>query len=391
MMHVYVCARYSGGLTANGFETSNAYVHEAFNHVSSSQHHQIFCHEAVRKPPAPPPPPPIVVFIESPLSQPRHLNRDVLAQGSQSGRHILWPPRLASQRCNWFDLSNLRRLSLRDVAIPPEVMHLMCSALQSANLQSLDLTNCGLTDGAAEALLPLVKTSSDLTDLQLSHNRHLCDKEPIDHIVAVNVFVKNDLQGLLQCPPELHLDDLSPLNHASRIKFLAEVILSKKFECSGLRRLSMRNVLIPPEVMHLMCSALQSANLQSLDLTNCGLTDGAAEALLHLVKSSCLTDLQLGDNNCSSAGLLRIIQECSPRLVILNLENSKSLTQLPSSLTAFTELTSLHIDGCTEMYSLPQWLTGLTAIVKLSLINCAVHYPPPSHQASAEQVRSFFA
>jgi Leucine-rich repeat (LRR) protein len=113
--------------------------------------------------------------------------------------------------------------------LPPDIMQLVCTALQSATLQALDLTNCGLTDDAADSLSLLAKSTTALTELHLSGNRLSPSiTMPIHDTVAVNAFVEDMFQGLLICPHELQIGKLSSLNSASRIKILAEVILAKK-------------------------------------------------------------------------------------------------------------------------------------------------------------------
>ena len=300
---------------------------------------------------------------------------------------------------NSFNSSILRHLSLKDVRIRPEVMQLVCTALQSATLQKLDLTNCGLTNGASECLLPLVK-SSCLRVLLLGGNNFVSDgllrviQECNSDLMCLNIidglssnaFVRDDI-GVLQCPHELQLSSLK--TSALRIETLAEVMLAKRIGCSILRSLSMRDVRAPPDVMELLCTALQSPALQKLDLTNCGLRDNAAGALLLLLKSSCLTDLQLGGNHLSSMALNHAIQECNPGLTSLNLENSDALMQLPPGMTALTKLTSLCIDGCYEMYYLPTWLKDMTAITTLSLRKCAIQYMPSYF--SIDQIREFLS
>ena len=80
--------------------------------------------------------------------------------------------------------------------------------------------------------------------------------------------------------PKLELDRLLS---CERVAAVAQAFISKAVACCSLTSLSLRNVKMQYDVMHLVRSALHSATLQQLDVTNCGLTDEAAEALLHLM------------------------------------------------------------------------------------------------------------
>ena len=238
--------------------------------------------------------------------------------------------------------------------------------------------------------------------------------------------------------PKLEFDRLLS---CERVADVAQAFISKAVACSSLTSLSLRNVKMQHDVMHLVRSALHSATLQQLDVTNCGLTDEAAEALLHFMKSSSLTHVQLGGNAWSSQELSRMLQACTavtslglaglgdtcfqPQsscfapiaamtnlitlhvggfkndaaeavlsqcwtgLTELSLMDAKEVTQLPSSMAKLTGLTSLDLDGCTEMYSLPLWLKNFTCLTQLKHEKCNIQYPPPQYLESPQKIRDF--
>jgi GTPase SAR1 family protein len=250
--------------------------------------------------------------------------------------------------------------------------------------------------------------------------------------------VRDSLCALQECPALLNLQ---PLLSFDRVAAVAREFVSKGVACSSLTKLSLRNVKMQRDVMHLVCTALHSATLQQLDVTNCGLTDEAAEALLHFMKSSLLTDVQLGGNAWSSQELSRMLQACSAvtslglaglgescfqpkssclppiaamtNLITLHVEgfnesaadavlsqcwtgvtgislkDAKEVMQLPVSLSKLTGLTSLNMNGCSEMYSLPLWLQHLTCLTQLSLTGCSIQHPPPVYLKSPQKIREF--
>jgi hypothetical protein len=87
---------------------------------------------------------------------------------------------------------------------------------------------------------------------------------------------KRALCDLKSCPPTL---DLGRLLSAVRLRAVFEHFRKNSVDCSGLVVLSLKDVKVPPDVMQLLCSAVLVASLQTLDVTNCALTDNAAEAL----------------------------------------------------------------------------------------------------------------
>ena len=237
------------------------------------------------------------------------------------------------------------------------------------------------------------------------------------------------------CPPKL---DLHQLLSSYRVKAVATTFMA---QCSNLTRLSLRDVKMPPGVMHFVCTAFQSTRLQALDLSNCGLTDETAESLLSLLASPSLLDVQLGGNawdsqhlqlilgGCSRvtslglgglgdscfhsestcfaqiAGLKNlktldldgfkdeaaeaVLSQCCTGLTSISLKDATELTQLPPSMSKLTGLVSLCIDGCTEIYSLPLWLTDMTKMTTLSLHGCNIQYPPKSNQDSIKKIKKF--
>ena len=108
---------------------------------------------------------------------------------------------------------------------------------------------------------------------------------------------KDAFCGLQECLSALHL---SLLLSSNRVAAVAEAFISKSVGCSNLTALSLKNVKMPPGAMRLVCIALQSATLQALDLTNCGLTDDVALMLKPLLVSAHLARVQLGGNAWSS-------------------------------------------------------------------------------------------
>ena len=144
--------------------------------------------------------------------------------------------------------------------------------------------------------------------------------------------------------PKLEFDRLLS---CERVADVAQAFISKAVACSSLTSLSLRNVKMQHDVMHLVRSALHSATLQQLDVTNCGLTDEAAEALLHFMKSSRLTNVQLGGNAWSSQELSRMLQACTA-VTSLGLAGLGDTCFQPQSscfvhIAAMTKLMMLHV------------------------------------------------
>jgi GTPase SAR1 family protein len=239
-------------------------------------------------------------------------------------------------------------------------------------------------------------------------------------------------------PSELQLDRLISCH---RVRAVAQYFLEKSVNCSSVTGLSLKNVKVVPDVMLLLCSALQRAALQQLDLTNCGLSGPTAEALLPLVASSRLTHLLVGGNSWSSQQLSSILQigvsvsklglaglgescfrpesscvplissmtnlteleldgfnddaaelvlsQCCTGLTSLSLNGAAELKQLPASMRRLSRLTSLHIDGCAEVYSLPMWLKDLTCLTVLTRKGCDIQYPPKQCLDDMIKMRQF--
>ncbi len=225
--------------------------------------------------------------------------------------------------------------------------------------------------------------------------------------------------------PQLHLHELLSCD---RVKAVAQHFLQKCVNCSLVTLLSLTNVKLSRDVAPLVCRALQSADLQQLDLTNCGLSGDAAEALMPLATSSRLTHLHVGGNawsmqqlsvillSCVSVSDLglegladrcfgaespcvplissmtnltalhldgfnddaaeAVLSRCFTGLTSLSLKGAAELKQLPASMLRLSRITSLNIDDCTEMYSLPMWLKNFTSLTDLSCERCSIQYPP---------------
>jgi GTPase SAR1 family protein len=247
---------------------------------------------------------------------------------------------------------------------------------------------------------------------------------------------KSELCGAKICPSTLNL---CKLLSSARVKAVAEHF--RFVDCSPLLVLSLKDVKIALDVMQFVSSALQAAALHMLDVTNCALTDNAAEALSPLLASSRLTNLRVGGNAWSSKQLSLILQgctraeslgleglgdrcfqpespclphisamtnlqelqldgftddcaeavlwHCSAGMTSVSLRNA-TVTQLPPSLSKLTRLKSLHIDDCPEMYSLPVWLKDLTSLTELSHSgSCSIQYPPEQFLKSPQKLREF--
>ncbi len=108
---------------------------------------------------------------------------------------------------------------------------------------------------------------------------------------------KDDLCSSKPHPQQLHLHELLS---CGRVEAVAQHFLQKSVNCSHVSMLvsmlSLKNVKLSRDVAPLVCRALQSAVLQQLNLTNCGLGGDAAEAMVPLATSSRLTHLLVGGN-----------------------------------------------------------------------------------------------
>ena len=238
-------------------------------------------------------------------------------------------------------------------------------------------------------------------------------------------------------PHQLHLHELLS---CGRVEAVAQHFLQKSVDCSHVSLLSLKNVKLSRDVAPLVCRALQSAALQQLDLTNCGLSGDAAEAMVPLATCSRLTRLLVGGNawsmqqlssilrsgvSVSDLGLeglgdrfgaesscvplisamtnltsLRldgfnddaaeaVLSRCCTGLTCLSLKGAAELKQLPGSMSRLSRITSLNIDGCIEMYSLPMWLKTFTSLTELSHKDCNIQYPPKPYLEDVVKMRRF--
>ena len=239
------------------------------------------------------------------------------------------------------------------------------------------------------------------------------------------------------CPPTL---EMQKLLSSARVEAVAEHFRAKAVDCSPLEELSLQDVKLAPGVVQLVCNALQGAALQALDVTNCSLTDDAAEALLPLLESPRLTSVRVGGNSWSSRRLALMLQrcvgakslglerlgdacfqpespclphiaamtslqelwldgftddcaeavllQCSAGLTRVSLKGAM-VTQLPPSMSRLTALQSLHIDDCAELYSLPVWLKDATSLTQLSHSGCNIQYPPAASLQDPRRIREF--
>ena len=142
------------------------------------------------------------------------------------------------------------------------------------------------------------------------------------------------------------------VRRANNDSSVAEHFRAKAVDCSPLEELSLQGVKLAPDVMLLVCNALQGAALQALDVTNCSLTDDAAEALLPLLASPRLTSVRVGGNSWSSRRLALMLQRCVGAKS-LGLEGLGDGCFQPESpclphIAAMTSLQELRLDGFTD-------------------------------------------
>ena len=149
-------------------------------------------------------------------------------------------------------------------------------------------------------------------------------------------------------PHQLHLYELLS---CGRVEAVAQHFLQKCVDCSHVSLLSLKNVKLSRDVAPLVCRALQSAALQQLDLTNCGLSGDAAEAMVPLATCSRLTHLLVGGNAWSMQQLSAILRS-GVSVSDLGLESLGDRFGAESSclplISAMTNLTKLRLDGFNE-------------------------------------------
>ncbi|XP_039617938.1 cytolytic toxin-beta-like [Polypterus senegalus] len=192
--------------------------------------------------------------------------------------------------------SRLTQLELNDNNLQDSGVRLLCEGLRNRNckLEKLGLNSCGLTSGCCGALSSVLSDEhSRLTELWLGGNN--LEDSGVDQICdgLRSPNCKLEKLGLFRC--SLTSGCCSALSAA----------LSAEHSC--LTYLELRYNNLKNTGVQLLCKGLRNVNckLDRLGLLSCHLTHECCEALSSVLSDehSCLTKLELGQNNLGDSGV----------------------------------------------------------------------------------------